>query len=67
MTDGKPLKTRDRILTLLAEDGRQSASSLSEKLGITSKAVEKQLAKLKVEGLISREGPARGGSWVVKS
>lgn len=66
MADGKPLKTRDRILALLAEDGRQSAASLSEKLGITSKAVEKQLAKLKDEGLISREGPARGGSWVVK-
>lgn len=64
-TEEKPLKTRDRIFTLLAEDGRQSAASLSEKLGITSKAVEKQLAKLKAEGLISREGPARGGSWVV--
>lgn len=64
-TYGKPLKTRDRILSLLAEDGRQSAASLSEKLGITAKAVEKQLARLKAEGLISREGSARGGAWRV--
>lgn len=62
----KPMKTRDKIIALLAEDGKQSAASLAEKIGISAKAVEKQLAKLKADGIIERKGPAKGGEWVVK-
>ena len=66
ITEEKPLKTRDKIVALLAEDGKQSAASLSEKIGISVKAVEKQLAKLKSDGIIERNGPAKGGTWIVK-
>ena len=62
----KPIKTRDKIIALIAEDGKQSAASLAEKLGITAKAVEKQLAKLKSDGVIERKGPAKGGEWTIK-
>lgn len=62
----KPIKTRDKIIALLAEDGKQSEASLAEKIGISAKAVEKQLAKLKADGVIDRKGPAKGGEWVVK-
>lgn len=62
----KPMKTRDKIIALIAEDGKQSAASLAEKIGISAKAVEKQLAKLKADGIIDRKGPAKGGEWVVK-
>jgi Fic family protein len=48
----KPMKTRDKIISLIAEDGKQSAATLAEKIGISAKAVEKQLAKLKAEGII---------------
>lgn len=62
----KPMKTRDKIIALIAEDGKQSAASLAKKIGISAKAVEKQLAKLKADGIIDRKGPAKGGEWVVK-
>lgn len=62
----KPMKTRDKIIALLAEDGKQSAASLAEKLDISAKAVEKQFAKLKADGVIEHKGPAKGGEWVVK-
>ena len=62
----KPMKTRDKIIALIAEDGKLSAAALAEKIGISAKAVEKQLAKLKAEGIIARKGPAKGGEWVVK-
>jgi len=42
-----------------------SAKKLSEEIGITQKAIEKQLAKLKAEGRIKRNGPDKGGSWEV--
>ena len=60
------MKTRDKIIALIAEDGKQSAATLAEKIGISAKAVEKQLAKLRAEGIIDRKGPAKGGEWVVK-
>ena len=46
---------------MLTQDGKLSAASLAETIGITPKAVEKHLAKLKAEGIIQRIGPAKGG------
>ena len=39
---------------MLAQDGKLSAASLAETIGITPKAIEKHLAKLKAEGIIQR-------------
>ena len=63
---GKPIKSRDKIVALLAENGKLSAAALAEKIGITSKAVEKHLANLKADGIIERIGPAKGGYWRVR-
>ena len=43
-----------------------SATALAEKIGISSKAVEKHLANLKADGIIERIGPTKGGYWRVK-
>ena len=58
-------KSREKIISLLSENGRLSAAALAEKIGITTKAVEKHLARLKADGTIQRIGPAKGGHWVV--
>ena len=62
----KPTKSREKIVAMLAENGKLSAASLAEKIGISAKAIEKHLAKLKAEGIIERIGPAKGGYWKVK-
>lgn len=61
----KNTNSREKIISLLREDGRLSAVALAEKIGITAKAVEKHLARLKSDGIIQRIGPAKGGHWVV--
>ena len=61
----KKEKSREKILRLLKEHPDYSARILSDNIGITSKAIEKQLAKLKAEGLLKREGPDKGGRWRV--
>lgn len=66
ITEKKQIKTRDKIIALLAEDGKQSAASLAVEIGVSVKAVEKHLANLKSDGIIERKGPAKGGVWVVK-
>ena len=58
-------KSREKILQLLKVHPNYSARKLAEVIGITPKAIEKHLAKLKAEGLIRRDGPDKGGSWIV--
>ena len=59
-------KSREETIALLSENGKLTAAVLAAEIGVTAKAVEKHLAKLKAEGIIEREGPDKGGSWKVK-
>jgi len=61
----KKQKSREKILQLLKDHPNYSARKLAEIIGITPKAIEKHLAKLKAAGLIRRDGPDKGGSWAV--
>ena len=61
----KKQKSREKILELLSGDGNLSAAALAARIGITPKAVEKHLARLKAEGRLRRVGPDKGGHWMV--
>ncbi len=61
----KKQKSREKILELLSVDGSLSAAALAARIGITPKAVEKHLARLKAEGRLRRVGPDKGGHWIV--
>lgn len=63
--DKDKINTADRITALLKENPRHSAKSLAESIGISAKGVEKQLAKLKAQGIIRRIGPDKGGTWEI--
>jgi ATP-dependent DNA helicase RecG len=58
-------KSSEKILGLLKADPKLSAREIGGRLGITQRAVEKQIAKLRVEGRIRHIGPAKGGRWEV--
>jgi len=55
-----------RINSLRQQD-TASAREIAEVLGLTPRAVEKQIAALKVAGRLERVGPPRGGHWEVLS
>lgn len=57
--------TDHRILALLRENSKHTTRTLAQAVGITTKGIEKQLARLKSQGRIERIGPAKGGSWKV--
>ncbi len=59
------LKSREKIIDLLSEDGSLTIAKIADIIGISSKAVEKHLANLKSAGLIQRIGPDKGGHWQV--
>lgn len=57
------MKSREKIIELLFQDNSLSAATLAERISITSKAVEKHIAKMKAEGILKRVGPDKGGYW----
>ena len=50
---------------MLSQDNALSAAALARQIGITPKAIEKQIAKMKAEGVLKRVGPDKGGHWQV--
>lgn len=58
-------KSSEKILELIKVSPEISAEELASRIGISSRAVEKQIAVLKKKGLLKRIGPARGGHWEV--
>ena len=58
-------KTRDAILDLIKTDETITSTRMAESLGINRSAVSKHLKKLQDEGVIRREGPDKGGKWII--
>lgn len=59
------LKSREKIIALLSNDNTLTMAAIAKEIGITQKAVEKQIARLKADGIIKRIGPDKGGHWLV--
>ena len=58
-------ESSEKILELIFYDQYTSASAMAGSIGISERAVEKQLAKLKGKGVIDRIGPDKGGYWKI--
>ena len=56
-------KSSEKILTIIKDNPQVSARNIAKQLGLTSRAVEKQIAKLKAKGSLIRIGAAKGGYW----
>jgi ATP-dependent DNA helicase RecG len=59
------VKTEDKILDLIRQDDTTTTAQLGNLLGISKRAVLKQIDKLKNQGRLRRVGPAKGGRWEV--
>jgi ATP-dependent DNA helicase RecG len=58
-------ETSDKILAIIQSDTKTTARHMANVLGLSSRAVEMQLAKLKQDGRLKRVGPKKGGHWEV--
>ena len=59
-------KSSEKILNMLKAEPELSAKELAKRLEISPRGVEKQIAKLREEGLLNRLGPDKGGRWEVR-
>ncbi len=59
------VKSSVKILEAIKANKSITAKELSVNIGLSLRAVEKQLAKLKEDGVLKRIGPDKGGYWEV--
>ncbi len=57
--------TQKKIIKLLAEDNRLSASKLAKKIGVASRNIEVNIKKLREQGVIVRCGSPKTGYWEI--
>lgn len=62
---GTMVKRSEKILRHLRTESALSENALAEIMGVSSRAVEKQIDLLKKEGYSRRFGPAKGGYYQV--
>lgn len=55
----------DKVLSILKQDGKMSATMLANSIGITQRQAQRILSKLKDQGKILRHGANKNGYWEV--
>jgi ATP-dependent DNA helicase RecG len=58
-------KTSEKIIALIQKNNTISAQEIAKEIGLTQRAVEKQISALKNKGLLRRVGPDKGGHWEI--
>jgi len=59
------VKTRDEILAIIRQNPTITRKELAQSLSMTVKGIDWNLKKLRHERVVKREGPDKGGFWVV--
>jgi len=63
---GKEFGINDKQLLLtLDENPSLTASDISERIGVSPRAIEKQIKKFKDLGVICRRGSRKNGLWII--
>ena len=58
-------KSSEKILNLIKENKNITIAETAQRISLSTRAVEKQIAKLKTQNKLKREGPDKGGYWQV--
>lgn len=59
------LKSSQKILELISASPSITISEIADRLGMTKRGVDKNIKRLKEQGIIRRVGPDKGGHWEV--
>ena len=58
-------KTKVSIIRMKKDNPSISSIEMANLIGINRSAISKHLKKLKEDHIIKREGPAKGGKWII--
>jgi ATP-dependent DNA helicase RecG len=59
-------ESQRKIIGLIKENPYVSKKELSDKVGISTTAIDKNIKQLKKKGLLKRVGPDKGGHWEIQ-
>ena len=60
------IKSFIRLLSIGIDDNELFATAIAKELGLSVRAIEKNIKDLRENGKLIRHGSARGGYWEVK-
>ena len=60
-------ESSEKIILLMLEDKNITISEMAEIVQVTTRAIEKQISKLKDKSIVKRVGPDKGGYWKISS
>ena len=60
------VENQKKMLILIKKNPKISKRELSEKIGISTTAIDKNITTLKKKKMIKRLGSAKGGHWEVR-
>ncbi|MFH1249853.1 MAG: winged helix-turn-helix transcriptional regulator [bacterium] len=63
----KLAESQKKILELIKINPKISKKEMSNRIGINTTAIDKNIEKLKQKGFLKRIGPAKGGYWEIVS
>ena len=58
-------KTEKKVIELLIEDQSLTSIEISEKIGVTTRTIERAFKSLQEKKMIERIGSKRDGNWIV--
>ena len=59
-------QTQQKIIEMILLNPKMTQAAMAEELGVTSRAVKKNIKELNEKGILGRVGSARSGYWEVK-
>jgi len=59
------VKSSVKIIEMMKENPETTIPMMAESLRLTTRAVEKNVARLQAKGVVKRIGPDKGGHWEV--
>lgn len=62
----RSVKSSVKIIEMIKENPEITIPMMAETLRLTTRAVEKNVARLQVKGIVKRVGPDKGGHWEVR-
>ena len=60
-------KSSEKIINIIKDNPHITIEEMSSLLSLSTRAIEKNISKLKAQGLIERVGADKGGCWKIKS
>ena len=66
MSEKTSEKTSEKIIDLVSINPHITIAALSDKIGVATRSIERNIKKLRVQGRLKRSGPDKGGYWIVK-